>query len=211
LEKAIQKNCPGFHLPSNSDYHGNWIEFHKPGVAPFVALGDFNGDGRDEILVSARTRIGAGPLFPGREGGAVEQALAEVLADGAADVSLGVLLAPHASRSPVWIARLAGRVDGADLVVERAGGDLARFDLARVAAALAAPLSGVALRTFPPSEVTLAVPASDQARVLAVASAFTGLACTATGEAVRCVASIEEPDATSRLVLALGAEALAPR
>lgn len=49
LRQAIQINLPNYRLPSDADYELDWEEFYEGHKVPFLALGDFNNDGRKDV------------------------------------------------------------------------------------------------------------------------------------------------------------------
>lgn len=51
VNEIVQKNFPGYRLPKSNDYKLDWKHFYEVDKTPFVALGDFNGDGNNDIAL----------------------------------------------------------------------------------------------------------------------------------------------------------------
>ena len=61
LAKAIARDYSGFDVPREEDIAGPWAAKWRPGHVPFLAWGDYNGDGRIDIVTilfsSAQWRV----------------------------------------------------------------------------------------------------------------------------------------------------------
>lgn len=56
IEVAIARKLPGYRLPRDEDYKFDWLEFYKENPIPFLALGDFNRDGRKDVAALLRSQ-----------------------------------------------------------------------------------------------------------------------------------------------------------
>jgi hypothetical protein len=51
LTESIKTNFPGFRGPTASDMSGPWVSEKMSGLFPFIAWGDFNGDGLTDVAI----------------------------------------------------------------------------------------------------------------------------------------------------------------
>ncbi len=55
LKQVIVDKFRGYRLPSRKDYKLDWVEFYEFNKVPFLALGDFNHDGRQDIAARLKS------------------------------------------------------------------------------------------------------------------------------------------------------------
>ena len=51
LKDLIKTELPGFHLPARKDMVKAWAAYAKKDSLPYVCWGDFNGDGRTDVIL----------------------------------------------------------------------------------------------------------------------------------------------------------------
>jgi hypothetical protein len=51
LAEFINKKLPDYHVPSDKDMIGNWAAYLKKDSVPYACWGDFNGDGRTDVVL----------------------------------------------------------------------------------------------------------------------------------------------------------------
>lgn len=154
--------------------------------------------------------FGAFTLGDGGRPRALGEALPVAVAEGPCEVVMAFVPFDADASRPDALLRLSGRVDGGDLVIERASRRGPPLDWPRVARYLAAPLASFELQTFPPPIVDIeALDDEDVERVRSLARGVGGLECDVELRTVSCLASVERAAAVVSLVHALARDRLA--